>query len=97
MALTARRFALTLAVAGVAAMGSVAIAPAASAAPVDSAAPAAVLVQDGPGTVIEKTTGNGPDQFMILEHGRQPIFLCDAEEPKKHAKKCIDLTGPSRF
>ena len=32
MALTARRFALTLAVAGIAAMGSVAIAPAASAA-----------------------------------------------------------------
>ena len=34
MALTARRFALTLAVAGIAAMGSVALAPAASAAAV---------------------------------------------------------------
>src|SRR5687768_18025014 len=41
MALTARRFALTLAVAGVAAMGSVALAPAASAA------------QDGPVTIVE--------------------------------------------
>jgi hypothetical protein len=88
MALTARRFALTLAVAGIAAMGSVALAPAASADP---------LVQDGPGTVIEKTNGNGPDQFLIGEHGRTPIFICDPEEPKKHAKKCIDLTAPTRF
>lgn len=88
MALTARKFALTVAVAGVAALGSVALAPAASAAP---------LVQDGPGAVIEKTTGNGPDQFLLLEHGRKPIFICDLAEPKKHAKKCIDLTGPSRF
>ena len=95
MALTARRFALTLAVAGIAAMGSVAIAPAASAAPADSAA--AHVVQDGPGTVIEKTNGNGPDQFLIGEHGRKPIFICDPEEPKKHAKKCIDLTAPTRF
>ena len=55
MALTARRFALTLAVAGIAAMGSVALAPAASAAPVE---------QDGPGTIIETTNGNGPDQFL---------------------------------
>ena len=89
MALTARKFALTLAVAGVAAMGSVALAPAASAAP--------AVVQDGPGTVIEKTNGNGPDQFLIGEHGRKPIFLCDADEPKKHANKCIDLEGPTRF
>jgi hypothetical protein len=88
MALTARRFALTLAVAGIAAMGSVAIAPAASAAPVE---------QDGPGRVIEKTNGNGPDQFLVGEHGRTPIFFCDVEKPSKHENKCIDLTGPSRF
>jgi hypothetical protein len=86
MALTARTFALTLAVAGVAAMGSVALAPAASAAP---------LVQDGPGTVIEHGIGNGPDQFLIQEHGRKPIFLCD--EDGKHANTCIDLTGSTRF
>jgi hypothetical protein len=86
MALTARKFALTLAVAGIATMGSVALAPAASAAP---------LVQDGPGSVIEKLNGNGPDQFLILEHGRKPIFICD--EDGKHANKCIDLTGTSRF
>ena len=88
MALAARKFALTLAVAGVAAMGSVALAPAAS---------AAAVVQDGPGTVIDKTNGNGPDQFLIGEHGRTPIFFCDAENPKKLAKKCIDLAGPTRF
>ena len=84
MALTARRFALTLAVAGIAAMGSVAIAPAASAAPVE---------QDGPGSIIERE--NGPDQFLIQEHGRKPIFLCD--EDGKHANTCIDLTGSTRF
>ena len=88
MALTARRFALTLAVAGIAAMGSIALAPAASATPV---------VQDGPATVIEKTHGNGPDQFLIGEHGREPIFFCDAEKPNKQHNKCIDLTGPTRF
>ena len=102
MALTARRFALTLAVAGIAAMGSVALAPAASAAPV---------VQDGPSTVIEKTTGNGPDQFLVTDHGKQPVFLCGDDKAKnekgkddkgkndkvKHANKCIDLAAPSRF
>ena len=86
MALTARRFALTLAVAGIAAMGSVAIAPAAFAAPV---------AQEAPGAIIERE--HGPDQFLIMEHGRKPIFLCDADEPKKHANKCIDLEAPSRF
>jgi hypothetical protein len=89
MALTARRFALTLAVAGIAAMGSVAIAPAASAAP--------AVAEDGPGTVVEQTNGNGPDQFIILEHGKQPIFFCDEDKPEKHHQHCIDLTGPSRF
>jgi hypothetical protein len=93
MALTARKFALTLAVTGIATMGSIALAPSASAAPADAAA--AHVVQDGPGTVIEKLTGNGPDQFLIGEHGRKPIFICD--EDGKHAKKCKDLTGPTRF
>jgi len=88
MALTARRFALTLAVAGIAAMGSVALAPAASAAPVE---------QDGPGTIIETTHGNGPEQFLLGEHGRTAIFFCDFEKPEKHENKCIDMTGSSRF
>jgi hypothetical protein len=85
MALTARRFALTLAVAGIAAMGSVAIAPAASAA------------QNGPHSVTERSGGNGPDAFIELEHGRSPVFFCDEDKPNKHHKHCIDVTGPSRF
>jgi len=85
MALTARRFALTVAVAGIAAMGSVAIAPAASAA------------EDGPGAVIEHGNGNGPDEFLVTEQGRRPIFICDVENPNRQHNNCIDLTGPSRF
>ena len=85
MALTARRFALTLAVAGIAALGSVAVAPAASAA------------QDVPGTTVEKSNGNGPDAFVQLEHRRMPVFFCDPEKPKQHAKDCIDLSAPTRF
>lgn len=100
MALTARKFALTLAVTGIAVMGSIALAPSASAAPV---------VQDGPGTVIEKLNGNGPDQFLILDHGKKPVFICGDDKVKddkddkgkaekvKHANKCIDLTAPTRF
>ena len=106
MALTARTFALTLAVTGIAVMGSVAIAPAAS---------ASAVAQDGPGTVVEKLNGNGPDQFLIGEHGRKPIFICGDDKVKddkgrddkgkddekvkatKHANKCIDLTAPTRF
>ena len=93
MALTARRFALTLAVAGIAAMGSVALAPAASAA------------QDGPAFVVEKDKGNGPDQFLVYEHGKKPVFFCEDDKGKddKEAKLkkqhniCVDLTGPTRF
>ena len=96
MALTARRFALTLAVAGIATMGSVVLAPAASAAQADSAA-AAHVVQDGPGTVIEKTNGNGPDEFLVLEHGKKPIFFCEDGNTKKRHNICKDMAGPTRF
>jgi hypothetical protein len=84
MALTARRFALTLAVAGIAAMGSVAIAPAASAA------------EEGSVTV-EHREGNGPDAFIQGEHGRTPVFFCDADKPNQHHGKCLDVTGSTRF
>ena len=53
MALTARRFALTLAVAGIAAMGSVVMAPAASA------------DDHGLVTIVENDKGHGPDQFLV--------------------------------
>jgi len=88
MALTARKFALTLAVAGVAAIGSIAVAPAASAAPV---------AQNGPDSVTERSGGNGPDAFLEREHGRQAIFFCDEDKPNKQHNKCIDLDGPTRF
>ena len=80
MALAARKFALTLAVAGIATLGSVALAPAASA-----AAPAA---QDGPSSIVHGN-GNGPDAFIVLEHGRKPVFFCDVEHPQKQHNKCI--------
>jgi hypothetical protein len=69
---TARRFALTLTVAGAAALGSVAIAPAASAAP----------AQDGPNMLIEGT-GNGPDAFILTSTGRIPVFFCEDVQPGK--------------
>jgi hypothetical protein len=77
---TARRFALTLTVAGIAALGSVAVAPAASAAQSD------VVIND-----------HGPDAFVILEHGKMPVFECDADKPNKQHDNCIDVTGPTRF
>ena len=88
MALIARRFALTLAVTGIATMGSVALATTASAAPV---------AQDGPSSVVEKSGSNGPDEFLILEHGKKPIFFCEDDQPNKQHNNCIDLTGPTRF
>ncbi len=88
MALTARRFALTLAVAGIAGLGSIAVAPAASAAPVA-----------GSGyTVVHNDGGNGPDAFLVLEHGVRPVFFCDLEKPQKQHNKCtVPVTNPSRF
>ena len=79
---TARRFALTLTVAGAAALSGVAIAPAAFAAQSD------VVINNG---------GNGPDAFVMLDHGRMPVFLCDPANPEKHHNNCLDVSGPTRF
>lgn len=76
---SARRFALTLAVAGVAALGSVAVAPAAFAA-------------DGGNYVVDGTgNGNGPDQFIVTDHGRIPIFFCDDSNPNKQQNNCVSV------
>ena len=80
---TARRFGLTLAVAGIAALGGIAVAPAASAAQ-DSG----VVLRDG---------NNGPDAFVELEHGKMPVFECDPTKPNKQHNNCIDVSGPTRF
>ena len=69
---TTRRFVLTLTVAGIAALGSIAIAPAASAAP----------AQDGGNYLIEGN-GNGPDAFVVTATGRVPVFFCEDVQPGK--------------
>jgi len=79
---TARRFALTLTVAGIAALGSVAIAPAASAAESD------VVINDG---------SNGPAAFVILDHGKMPVFLCDEDNMNKQHNNCLRIFGDTRF
>jgi hypothetical protein len=79
---TARRFALTLTVAGIAALGSVAIAPAASAAESD------VVINDG---------NNGPDAFVVLEHGTMPVFECDPAKPNQRHNNCLHVYGGTRF
>lgn len=84
----ARRFALTLATAGIAVLGSVAVAPAASAAPAEHGDS---QIMEGPGN------GNGPDRFIVTEHGRVPVFFCD--DSGKHADKCTKTgdDGTGRF
>jgi hypothetical protein len=87
MALTARRFALTFAAAGIAVLGSVAVAPSASAAP----------VQDGPSYVIDGPgNGNGPDAFIVDGNGREPVFFCDDDKPNKRHNNCVAVVvdGP---
>ena len=79
---SARRFALTLAVAGVAALGSVAVAPAAFAA----------TNVDGPATLIPgPDNGHGPDSFIVTDHGRIPIFFCDDSNPEKQHNNCVSV------
>ena len=88
----ARRFALTLATAGIAVLGSVAIAPAASAAPVQG--------QDGSfEIVVGPGKGNGPDAFIMTEHGRKPVFFCEADQPANRADTCVPgiEDGGTRF
>ena len=71
---TARRFALTLAVAGTAAFGTVAVAPAAFAA--DSTDGSAY-------TLVGVGDGNGPDAFVVTTTGRIPVFFCEDVKPGK--------------
>lgn len=69
---SARRTALTVAVAGIAAFGTVAVAPAAFAA--DSTNGTAYVL-DG--------NGNGPDAFVVTSTGRIPVFFCEDVKPGK--------------
>jgi hypothetical protein len=76
------RIATTLVALGIAAIGSIAIAPAASAAPVQDG-PSYVV--DGPG--MDRTNGNGPDAFIVTDNGRVPVFFCDSKEDKEKKVK----------
>ena len=69
IAVTARRFALTLTVAGIAALGGIAVAPAASA-----AQDTGVVFLDG---------DHGPDAFVVTSTGRVPAFFCEDVQPGK--------------
>lgn len=84
-----RRIGATLAIAGFAALGSVALAPAASAAP---------AAEDGPISVIEGNGKGGPDKFIVLEDGtRIPVFYCDEDKPNKRHNNCefpVVVDGP---
>ena len=76
---TIRRATLTVAMAGAATFGAVALAPAASA-----AQPAV----DGPSYIIEGPNENGPVAFLVTDQGRKPIFYCDPAKPDKQQNNC---------
>ena len=79
---TIRRMALVTVATGIAAFGSLTTAPLALAAQTDGSA----TVIDGP--------GNGPDAFMVYDHGRVPVFFCDLDKPMQHHDKCVVVDGP---
>jgi uncharacterized protein YraI len=87
---SARRIGATLAIAGIAALGSVAIAPAASAAQAEVDGPISVLEGNG--------NGNGPDKFIVLEDGQRiPVFYCDENKPNQRHNNCeapVSTDGP---
>lgn len=90
MALTARRFALTLAVAGIAGLGSIAVAPAASA--------SLTVPPIGSTSVVPTGSGSGPDVFIVLENGVRPIFFCDPLTPMQRHNTCTPpVTSGVRF
>ncbi len=94
---TIRRATATLALAGAATFGAVALAPAASAAP---AAPSGQ-----PGTdlstayTVDGKGAGGPVAFLVTDRGRKPIFFCEADKPTKRQNICqVDPeTTPDRF
>jgi hypothetical protein len=87
---TLRRTAVTVALAGAAAFGAVALAPAASA-----AQPAV----DGSSYTLPGIGGNGADGFLVTERGRQAVFYCKDEKNNKRHNICQADPGaaPDRF
>lgn len=74
-----RRATLTVAMAGAATFGAVALAPAASAAQ-DSV--------DGSAYIIEGPSDNGPVAFLVTDRGREAIFFCDPAKPMQRQNNC---------
>ena len=91
---TLRRTATTVALAGAAIFGTVALAPAASAA--QPATPAAV---DGSSYTVPGNGNGGPSYFLVTDNGRKPIFFCDADKPNKRQNNCQadPESAPDRF
>ena len=90
-----RRTSVTVALAGAVAFGAVALAPAASAATPVAAAAEAV---NGDYIVVDKGNGNGPQAFLITEHGKKPIFFTDPAKPKqRHNNSQPDPEVDGRF
>ena len=71
---TLRRATATIALAGAATFGAVALAPAAS---------AAQPSYDGPSYTVEGPNENGPVAFLVTEQGRKPIFYCPDERSNR--------------
>ena len=92
-----RRAAATIAMAGAATFGAVALAPAASAAqPVAPVTPPAV---DGSSYTVEHRSNGGPDSFLVTPHGRKAVFFCDAGKPNQRHGVCQadPESAPDRF
>ena len=88
---TLRRLTATIAMAGAATFGAVALAPAASAAQPDT---------DGSYYVIDGPNENGPAAFLVTDSGRSPVFYCDADKPRKRHNICQadpEAPGADRF
>ena len=88
-----RRTATTVALAGAAVFGTVALAPAASAA---QSAPPAV---DGASYTVPGKSNGGPSWFLVTDHGRKPIFFCEDDKPNKRQNNCQadPVAAPDRF
>lgn len=91
---TLRRTAATVALAGAAVLGTVALAPAASA-----AQPATPAVVDGGSYTVPGNGNGGPAWFLVTDQGRKPIFFCDADKPNKRQNNCQNdpEAAPDRF
>ena len=53
-------------------------------------------MQDGPVTVVENDKGNGPDQFLVSDHGKKPVFFCEDDVRSKDDKGKDDKVKDDR-